>query len=620
MSRTIRSPLGWLGGLLVVYLVVPVAAFVIRFAGSHDRGFGTPGLWSALRVSVLGASISTALIALFGIPLAYTLARSRGRLSGLVGMAVQLPLALPPLMSGILLIYILGPYTTLGRLFGGRLTNSLAGVVFAQSFVAAPFLVIAARSAFANMDPAFDEVAATLGHGPLSRFLQVSVPNAATGIGAGMLLTWLRAFGEYGATVLLAYHPYSLPVYTDVQFSGSGLFPTQAPTALALAVAAGAVALSHQRRPRRMRRTPSLPTPRPPAATEPTSVSFDLDVTVGTFRLQITHHTQSHRLAILGPSGSGKSLTLRSLAGLLGPDAGPVRYGNQNVQGIPTERRRIGYVPQHLALFPHRTVREHLLFATDADQRLAAWWLDTLHLRGLEDRFPDQLSGGQRQRVTLAQALSHNPRVVLLDEPFSSLDAPAREELRHEVRRLQHDTGLSTVLVTHDHEEAALLADEVVVIADGRLLQAGTRNDVYANPAFPQVARLLGMRNINPARTVAANTLSTGTVTITVSPTRLPADIDVLWCVRPEQIDISDSGRYPAHILDVARLGAATEVEVRLDRGAALHIRTLKSVDLDIGASCRIDIDPSAITVWPATSDPTPPDPTKRPPRRNAVA
>jgi len=598
-----------LGGLLVVYLVVPVAAFLIRFAGSHDRGFGTPGLWSALRVSVVGASISTALIALFGIPLAYSLARSRSRLSGLVGMAVQLPLALPPLMSGILLIYILGPYTTLGRLFHGRLTNSLAGVVFAQSFVAAPFLVIAARSAFASIDPAYDEVAATLGHGQLARFLQVSVPNAATGIGAGMLLTWLRAFGEYGATVLLAYHPYSLPVYTDVQFSGSGLFPTQAPTALALAVAAGAVALSHQRRPRRRRSTSALPVPRPPTATAPTGVSFDLDLRVGTFRLQIAHHSHSHRLAILGPSGSGKSLTLRSLAGLLGPDVGSVLYGSQSVQAVPTERRRIGYVPQHVSLFPHRTVREQLLFATDADERLAAWWLDTLGLRGLEDRFPDQLSGGQRQRVTLAQALSRNPRVVLLDEPFSSLDAPAREELRHEVRRLQHDAGLSTVLVTHDPEEAALLADEVVVIADGRLLQAGTRNDVYTHPALPEVARLLGMRNINPGRVVAANTLSTGTVTIMVHPNGFPAGAEVLWCVRPEQIDLSDSGRYPAQILDVARLGAATAVEVRLDHGAALHIRTPKSVDFDIGASCRIDIDPSAITVWPVTSDPPTPGP-----------
>ena len=605
-SRTFRSPLGWLGGLLVVYLVVPVAAFLIRFAGSHDRGFGTPGLWSALRVSVLGASISTALIAVLGIPLAYTLARSNSRLSDLVGMAVQLPLALPPLMSGILLIYILGPYTTLGRLFHGELTNSLAGVVFAQSFVAAPFLIIAARSAFAAIDPAFEEVATTLGHGPLARFLQVSVPGAATGIGAGMLLTWLRAFGEYGATVLLAYHPYSLPVYTDVQFSGSGLFPTQAPTALALAVAAAAVVLSRQRRPRRPRRASSLPAPRPPTATEPTSVSFDLDVTVGTFRLRVAHRAQSHRLAILGPSGSGKSLTLRSLAGLLGPEAGTVAYGTQPMQAVPTQRRRIGYVPQHLALFPHRTVREQLLFAVDADEHLATWWLDTLHLRGLEDRFPDQLSGGQRQRVTFAQALSRNPRVVLLDEPFSSLDAPARAELRDEVRRLQHDAGLSTVLVTHDPEEAALLADEVVVIADGRLLQAGNRDDVYSRPASPQVARLLGMRNINQARTVAATALSTGTLTLTVEPNQLPAGVDVMWCVRPEHVDISESGRYPAEILDVANLGAVTAVKVRVDRGTELQIRTVKSIRLDIGAPCRIDIDPSAITVWPATSDPDP--------------
>lgn len=596
--RTIRSPLALLGGLLVVYLAVPVIAFLVRLGGAHNRGFGTPGLWSALRVSVLSASISTAIIALLGIPLAHTLARSRGRLAGVVGVAVQLPLALPPLMSGILLIYIFGPYTTMGRIFHGRLTDSVAGVVLAQMFVAAPFLIIAARSAFASIDPALDDVAASLGHRPLARFWRVSLPVAAPGISAGLLLTWLRAFGEYGATVLLAYHPYSLPVYTDVQFSGTGLFTTQAPTALALVVAAVAVALSRLRRPS-LRRGALVPAePKPPAKTTATPVAFDLDVTVGTFHLCLAHRARSHRLAIVGPSGSGKSLTLRSIAGLLGPEAGTVSYGLEAVDGLPVEDRNIGYVPQGLGLFPRRTVWQQLLFAAGAEPRLAAWWLATLQLDGLADRLPHELSGGQRQRVSLAQALSRSPRLLLLDEPFSALDAPVREELRRELRRLQREAGLSTVLVTHDPEEAALLADEIIVMVDGQLLQAGAREDVYARPGSPEVARLLGVQNLNRARTGAPTELVVGSRSTVIADHRLPQGTNVLWCIRPEHVAIAPGGDYSAEVLDVADLGSVTAAIVRLDGGPELRVRSIEPIREAVGASCRIDLDPDAITVW----------------------
>src|SRR5580704_12220082 len=260
-----------MGGLLVVYLAVPVVAFFIRLGRSNNRGFNTPGLYNALWVSVVSATVATLLIALLGIPLAYSLARARGRLSGLIGIVVQLPLALPPLMSGILLIYMVGPYTTIGKLFHGRLTGSVGGIVLAQAFVSAPFLVIAARSAFAALDPALDDAAATMGHRFLARFFRVSLPGAGSGIAAGLLLTWLRAFGEYGATVLLSYHPYSLPVYTDVQFSGSGLPTTQAPTALALIAAVVVVALSRLRRPRPNPRQ-KMPEARSPTVTQATTV------------------------------------------------------------------------------------------------------------------------------------------------------------------------------------------------------------------------------------------------------------------------------------------------------------------------------------------------------------
>jgi ABC-type Fe3+/spermidine/putrescine transport system ATPase subunit/ABC-type sulfate transport system permease component len=604
--RPTRSPLTWLGGLLALYLLVPIVAFVIRLAGSNERGFDTPGLWDAVRVSVESATISTALIAVFGIPMAYWLAHSRGPVAKSVGVLVQLPLALPPIMSGIVLIYLVGPYTRLGELFNGGLTDSVTGIVIAQTFVSAPFLIISARSAFELVDPALDGMAAALGRGPLARFFLVSLRAAGPGIRAGVPLTWLRGLGEYGATVLLAYHPYSLPVYVFVQFSSTGIPDTQAPTALALAIAVVVIALNQTRWPSRLRRVRQVPSPRSPGPRPPTTVAFDLDTRVGLFRLRLRHRATNHRVAILGPSGSGKSMTLRGIAGFLGPGAGPVEYGDEPVTHVLVERRHIGYVPQTLSLMPGRTVWQQLMFAPDADPHLAAWWLKTLHLDGLEDRLPHQLSGGQRQRVSLAQALTHQPRMVLLDEPFSALDAPVRDELRRELRRLQIDMGLSTVLVTHDPEEAALLADEILVIDNGQLLQAGPRAEVYQRPASPQVARLLGIQNMYNGTVIGPGELTTAGTPITADTAGLAPATAVGWCIRPEHVRIDARGRYQGTITDFADVGTATTFTVRLADGLELNARSTNALDLAVGASYSVDLDPLAIKLWAETA----PDPT----------
>jgi ABC-type Fe3+/spermidine/putrescine transport system ATPase subunit/ABC-type sulfate transport system permease component len=605
--RAVRSPLTWLGGLLALYLIVPVGAFLLRLAAPGERGFGTPGLWSAMEVSVVSATITSVIVALFGIPLAYWLARSRGPVAAVIGVLVQLPLAIPPVTSGLLLIYLVGPYTALGQFFDGALTDSVIGVVIAQTFVASPFLIVAARTAFAAIDPALDDLAATLGHWPLARFWLVSLRVAAPGIRAGLVMTWLRAIGEYGATVLLAYHPYTLPVFTYVQFSSTGIPTTQAPTALALGIAIIVLLGSQLRRPVRFRAA-DLPAPRPPTPAPPTTVSFDIDVSVGSFRLALAHQAASHRIAILGPSGAGKSITLRALAGLLGRGAGEVRYNGELVSAVPAEARHLGYVPQNMALFPNRTVWQQLLFATGADPGLAAWWLGTLHLDRLQDRLPGQLSGGQRQRVSLARALSHGPRLVLLDEPFSSLDAPVRDELRRELRRLQKETGLSTILVTHDPEEAALLADEILVIDDGHLLQAGPRNEVYNRPASPEVARLLGIQNLTGGTVAGPGEIISGTLRIRADAGELPAGSDILWSIRPDRVAIGEHGDYEAVITDIADIGTLITLTVQLTDGPELRIRTAGAAGLEIGGRCRIDLKPESITLWP-TSPPAGPRP-----------
>ena len=550
--------------------------------------------------------MATAIIAGLGIPLAFALARARGPLAAVAGLAVQLPLAIPPVMSGIVLVYVVGPYTTIGRLFGGRLTGTLAGIVLAQTFVSAPFLVIAARSSFAVLDPALDELAATLGHRPLSRFFRVALPLAAPGIGAGLLLTWLRAFGEYGATVVLAYHPYSLPVFTYIQFSGAGIPTTQAPTVLAVtaamvavAVAAGAARIGATHRRRRPVRLPAPVAPRP---LEPSPVAFALDARAGSFHLHLTHAADGPRLAILGPSGSGKSLTLRAVAGLLGPGAGRVSLNGRRIDTDPPESRPIGYVPQGLVLFPHLPLWRQVSFGVGADPAVAAWWLETLGLSELAGRFPHELSGGQRQRVSLAQALSRQPALLLLDEPFSALDAPVRAELRLELRRLQREAGLSTLLVTHDPEEAALLADEVMVVADGRLLQAGTRAELYRHPASADVAALLGIHNISLGSVAGSGRIRSGAATLAADTAGLADGSAVSWAIRPEQIRLTPDGPYPARVLDVIDLGSVTDLTTELDGGTRLRVRSAAAPGLVPGQACRLDLPAGAITVWPAGS------------------
>ncbi len=204
VTRRVPALIPWLAGLLAIYLIAPLLAGVQQAGMADWATVDAAALTQACLVSVATATLATLLIALGGIPLGYLLARVSGRAVGLVGFLVQLPLALPPLASGILLLFLVGYSTPIGRLTGGALTDSFAGIVLAEVFVAAPFLIIAARSAFAAMDLGLEGVAATLGRGPLYVFFHVSMPIARPAILSGLLLAWLRAFGEFGATVMVA--------------------------------------------------------------------------------------------------------------------------------------------------------------------------------------------------------------------------------------------------------------------------------------------------------------------------------------------------------------------------------------------------------------------------------
>jgi molybdate transport system permease protein len=439
----------------------------------------------------------------------------------------------------------------------------------------------------------------------------VSLPIDLPGIQAGLLLSWLRAFGEFGATVILAYHPYSLPVYTFVQFSSTGLPGTLAPVAAALLAAFVVLALANLRPARRRRRVSGRPEPTRPVRQQAPTLTFDLKAHLGRFSLEVKHAASSRHLALLGPSGAGKSLTLQLLAGLIRPDRGTIQYGKQPLTRLPPERRSVGYVPQHSSLLPGLNVWQQINFGVGAEPGVASYWLERLHLAGLEDRYPEQLSGGQQRRVALARALTREPRILLLDEPFSALDAPVRDGLRRELRRLQQEVGLTTVLVTHDPEEAALLADEVIVLSAGEVLQAGARSAVFARPNSPRVARLLGIRNVASGRITGPGRIETVGVELRVADQKLAKGTPVSWCLRPERIRLTPDGPYTGTVVDVVDLGANFEAIIRLADGLELTLRTVGSNGLVPGSQCRLDLPPEAFSVWAEKSQARLPSPVK---------
>ncbi len=235
-----------LAALTLVYLLMPLAQLLLAEPWPQvPAALSDPLAVGAAQTSALAATISTALVALGGVPLAYALARWRFPLRGLVTALVFVPLVFPAVVSGIVQLLVYGPYGPVGAFFAARgveLTDSLAGVVLAQTFVAAPFAVVAARSAFEAVNPLTEAVAETLGATRWRVFWTISLPQAWGGVVAGLALTWLRAFGEFGATAVMAYHPYTLPVYVYVQLTGLGT-PAALPLAL-VALAACAVVIT----------------------------------------------------------------------------------------------------------------------------------------------------------------------------------------------------------------------------------------------------------------------------------------------------------------------------------------------------------------------------------------
>ena len=282
-------------------------------------------------------------------------------------------------------------------------------------------------------------------------------------------------------------------------------------------------------------------------------------------------------VALLGPSGSGKTTILRMVAGLEYADAGHIYFGEQDATDIPVRDRGVGFVFQHYALFPHMTIAQNIAFGLKVskvkrdkaaiDERVAEL-LRLVRLDGLAERFPAQISGGQRQRVALARALAVDPKVLLLDEPFGALDASVRRDLRRWLREIHSELGITTLFVTHDQEEALDLADRVVVLKDGQIVQEGTPAEVCRDPKSAFVMRFLGDTNIIAAEVQDGKTYVGG---MPITDSDLPNGKAELYA-RPADLDWSIRGPgLPASVSRVIDRADGRRVLVTTERGEHLE-------------------------------------------------
>ena len=288
-------------------------------------------------------------------------------------------------------------------------------------------------------------------------------------------------------------------------------------------------------------------------------------------------------VALLGPSGCGKTTTLRMVAGFLPPTSGRVLFDNEDVTGLPAYKRSTGMVFQSYALFPHMTAAQNIGFglemrglsAGERDAKVADA-LKLVRLSHLAARLPRELSGGQQQRVALARALVINPKLFLLDEPLSNLDAKLRSEVRIEIRALQQRLGLTTLLVTHDREEALTMADRLVVMDGGKVRQIGTPRELYDEPQDAFVADFVGRCNILPGRRESQSRFRTeGGLLLAVDTAANERDNATAFALRPERILISPgaSGETQGRLEAVTYLGAQTEYHVRIGNELFVVVR-----------------------------------------------
>lgn len=309
---------------------------------------------------------------------------------------------------------------------------------------------------------------------------------------------------------------------------------------------------------------------------------------------------------LLGPSGCGKSTTLYMIAGLEKPTSGRIYFGDEDVTDLPPEKRGIGLVFQNYALYPHMTVRQNIMFPLENAKvpkaealKTAQEMADLVQIGHLMDRKPGELSGGQQQRVAIARAIAKKPRVLLLDEPLSNLDARLRLETREEIRRIQQETGITTIFVTHDQEEAMSITDTIVLMKDGVLQQKEAPQEMYRKPANQFVASFMG----TPPMGFLTGKVENYKIMIgsSVLSEMEAADGEVIIGVRPESWRLSEHEGMDATVTMVEVIGRDTLMTVEVE---GQKIRCLIDSDYEVKVSDKVKlaVKPQAIHLFDKTS------------------
>jgi molybdate ABC transporter permease protein len=492
-----------------------------------------PADLSPLWISIRTCAAATVLVFVFGIAAAYAMGRYRGAWHGLIDGVLILPLVLPPTVIGFLLLMLFGRRSPVGEALekvGLSIAFSWPATVIAAAVVAFPLMYRTALGAFEQVNPNLLDAGRTLGAGEWRVFLRILVPLAWPGILAGTVLAFARALGEFGATLMLAGNipgrTQTMPV--AIFFAAEGGNPQRAVGWVLFMVALSLVIVAslNYARPSGARSTIETGEelagearstyPRMRAdSTEQAQLVVDVGKTLGRFKLAVGFDVHTGTTGVLGASGSGKSLMLRSIAGLETPERGRIVLNGRVLfdaaQGVCVRpaHRRVGLVFQDYALFPHLSIADNIGFglhglpAAERNRRVAQW-AGVVQVLDLLDRRPHQLSGGQRQRVALARALAIEPELLLLDEPFSALDAHLRHQLERELHDLLRSFPGITLFVTHDRNEAFRFCDDLMVLSHGQVISKGSKHRLFDNPGALAAARLTGCKNLAGATILGA--------------------------------------------------------------------------------------------------------------------
>ncbi|MEU6985342.1 ABC transporter permease [Streptomyces sp. NPDC046324] len=611
--------------LAVTFLVLPLIGILARTQWSQLADhLGSPGTTQALRLSLVVSIWSLGLSLVLGVPLAWLLARVSFPGKALVRSLVLLPMVLPPTVGGVALLLAFGRRGLLGpwleSTFGITFPFHTSGAVLAATFVAMPFLVISLEGALAGLRPRYEETAASLGASPVRVFLTVTLPMVAPGLIAGAALTWARALGEFGATITFAGNlpgtTQTLPLQVYLLLQDEPEAATS--VSLLLLVIAMAVLIALRGR---WTGTPSGRAEQPPRPVDGTLPDGPLSaralpdgpfVSAGAessvpredwaLHAEVTGFTRltldaepGTTIAVVGPNGAGKTTLLRALLGLTPRAHADLRLGDVDVTGLPPHRRRVAWVPQDGALFPHLSALANTAYGLRAQgvpraeaRRTAQQWLDRLGVGHLAHRRPAQLSGGQAQRVALARALAARPRLLVLDEPLAALDQTTRAHVRHTLRSHLQGFGGVCLIVTHDPVEAVSLADRVLVLDEGRALQDASPAEVSRHPRSPWVARMLG-RNAWPGTATAEGLALAAGGTLVVADT-LPAGTEALAVIAPEAVSVhrerpggSPRNVWPGTVREITASGSRLRVLITSDEAPDLVAEITPQAAAELG-------------------------------------